>query len=85
MYLVLSYVFYTGGLMMEHKEVDFLDMFTVLMVLLFAAEALGLAGQGMPDMAKAKAAAYHIFTTLDTPSKIDYMNCGQLKKEIEIT
>lgn len=82
--MVISFIFYVGGLFITKLDVNFVDMFTVLMVLMFAAEALGLASAGAPDMGKAKAAAFHVFTTLDTPSKIDYKNCpGKVTEPIQ--
>ncbi|CAK4558395.1 unnamed protein product [Aphanomyces euteiches] len=71
MIYAIAPVFYYGGWLMLHKLVDFQSMFMVLNPLLFCSFGVGLAAQGLGDVAKAKKAIKSIFSIIDRQPPID--------------
>ena len=69
-YAVYAAVFYVGAYFMYKGRINFLDMYTAVFALMFAAFGSGGALQYMPDVGKAKVGAKSIFALLDTEPEL---------------
>ncbi|KAH9135247.1 hypothetical protein AeRB84_019268, partial [Aphanomyces euteiches] len=64
-------IFYYGGWLMTHGLLNFQSMFMVLNSFLFCSFGVGMASQGLGDVAKAKKAVKSIFAIIDRQPPID--------------
>ncbi|RHY82999.1 hypothetical protein DYB35_009156 [Aphanomyces astaci] len=71
MIYAMATIFYYGGWLMLRGLVDFESMFMVLNPILFCSFGVGMAAQGMGDIAKAKKAVNSIFAIIDQSPTID--------------
>jgi len=65
MYIVFALIFYIGALFVRDCNVKFVDVFTALYAIMFAAMRTGNNMQFMPDMAASKNSAANLFEILD--------------------
>lgn len=65
MYIVFALIFYIGALFVRDANVKFVDVFTALYAIMFAAMRTGNSMQFMPDMAASKNSAANLFEILD--------------------
>jgi ABC-type multidrug transport system fused ATPase/permease subunit len=70
-FLAYAGAFRFGGWQVEHKGVDFEDVFIVFSAVVFGAFSLGQAMGFAPDYSKAKLATARVFNLLDTKPLID--------------
>lgn len=65
MYIIFALIFYIGALFVRDYNVKFVDVFTALYAIMFAAMRTGNNMQFMPDMAASKNSAANLFEVLD--------------------
>lgn len=65
MFVVFALVFYIGTIFVKNYGVSFVDVFTAIYALIFAAMTAGNNSQMMPDLAACKTSAAYLFTVLD--------------------
>jgi len=63
--------FYVGAIFIKNGELEFQNMFRVLMAIIFTAMAVGRASSIAPDYDKAAEAFGHVLEIIDRPSKIN--------------
>lgn len=66
-------------LILKHTDSRQEDVFTVIFVMLFAAQEAGNASGWTPDLAKASAATERVFDFIDVPSEISAPSMDQQK------
>ncbi|CAK4682811.1 unnamed protein product [Aphanomyces euteiches] len=74
-------IFYYGGWLMTHGLLIFQSMFMVLNSFLFCSFGVGMASQGLGDVAKAKKAVKSIFAIIDRQPPIDCTSDDGIKLE----
>jgi ATP-binding cassette subfamily B (MDR/TAP) protein 1 len=81
MFFVYAGVFYFGALLVIAGDLTFDDMFRSMMLVLFAAFAMGQASTMAGDQGEARIAAKRLFRLIDQKSKIDSLSSagGQLE------
>lgn len=65
MYLVFALIFYIGAIFVRDFNIKFVDVFTALFAITFAAMRTGNSMQFMPDIAASKNSAANLFEILD--------------------
>ena len=65
MFIIFALVFYIGTLFVRKYGIDFVDVFTAIYAILFAAMTAGNNTQMMPDLASCKTSATYLFAILD--------------------
>lgn len=65
MFVIFALVFYIGTLFVRKYNLDFVDVFTAIYALIFAAMTAGNNTQMMPDLASCKTSATYLFSVLD--------------------
>ena len=65
MFVVFALIFYIGTLFIREFNVKFVDVFTAIYAIVFAAMTTGNNMQMMPDMASSKNSAANLFEILD--------------------
>ncbi|ORX45556.1 multidrug resistance protein 1 [Piromyces finnis] len=73
--------FYAGALFIKNGELEFQNMFRVLMAIIFTAMAVGRASSIAPDYDKAAEAFGHVLEIIDRKSKIDASDPSGIKQE----
>ncbi|CAK4514418.1 unnamed protein product [Aphanomyces euteiches] len=81
MIFALSGIFYYAGWLMTRGLLDFQAMFMVLNSILFCSFGVGMAAQGLGDVAKAKKAVKSIFAIIDRQPPIDCTSDDGIKLE----
>lgn len=66
MFVIFALVFYIGTLFVRKYGIDFVDVFTAIYALIFAAMTAGNNTQMMPDLASCKTSATYLFAILDS-------------------
>lgn len=66
MFVIFALVFYIGTLFVRKFQLDFVDVFTAIYALIFAAMTAGNNTQMMPDLASCKTSATYLFAILDS-------------------
>lgn len=65
LFVVFGLIFYIGSLFVRDYGVKFVDLFTAIFSIVFAAMTTGNNTQFMPDAASSKASAANLFEILD--------------------
>lgn len=65
MFVIFALVFYIGTLFVKRYGINFVDLFTAIYALIFAAMTAGNNSQMMPDLASCKSSATYLFAVLD--------------------
>lgn len=65
MYVVFAVIFYIGTLFVRDVPLKFIDVFTAIYAIVFAAMTAGNNSQFAPDVAAAKNSAANLFSILD--------------------
>ncbi|OQS03065.1 ATP-binding Cassette (ABC) Superfamily, partial [Thraustotheca clavata] len=71
MFFAMAFLFWFGGWLLLRGDIDFERMFLVLNPIMCSSFGVGMAAQGMGDMAKAKKAVQSIFGIIDRIPPID--------------
>ena len=79
--LLYALVFYYGGGLLRKGEIAVGDILVCLICVIVGAMQLALIGTFLEPIAKARAAAFGIFSVIDRPSKIDGLSEEGIKKE----
>ncbi|KAI0212568.1 ATP-dependent translocase ABCB1 [Lamellibrachia satsuma] len=80
-YIVHAVAFYFGAWLVEHRGLQFVDVFKVFGAIVFGAMGMGQGNAFVPDYAKAKAAAARIFNIIDREPEIDAFSTDGLKPQ----
>ncbi|KAI0227963.1 ATP-dependent translocase ABCB1 [Lamellibrachia satsuma] len=80
-YIVHAVAFYFGAWLVEHRGLQFVDVFKVFGAIVFGAMGMGQGNSFIPDYAKAKAAAARIFNIIDREPEIDAFSTDGLKPQ----
>ncbi|KAK2176084.1 hypothetical protein NP493_686g01047 [Ridgeia piscesae] len=80
-YIVYGVSFYFGAWLIEHRGLQFVDVFKVFGAIVFGAMGMGQASSFVPDYAKAKSAAARIFHIIDRVPEIDAFSTDGLKPQ----
>ncbi|ESO02187.1 hypothetical protein HELRODRAFT_188615 [Helobdella robusta] len=78
-FFAYSAIFRLGAYLIEHKYLEYENMYIVFGAIIFGAMALGQASQFAPDYAKAKASIGRVFKLLDSQPSIDIYSEGGAK------
>ena len=65
MFIIFALVFYVGTLFVRKFGIDFVNIFTAIYALMFAAMTAGNNSQMMPDLASCKTSSAYLFAVLD--------------------
>jgi ATP-binding cassette subfamily B (MDR/TAP) protein 1 len=65
MFIVFALIFYIGTLFIRQYNLQFVDVFTAIYAIVFAAMTTGNNSQMMPDAAAGKNSAANLFAILD--------------------